>query len=177
MQPSVAFVQMKFWAICKGVAALNNHVKIVFELNIFLGISISRAFFVLLLDCYAAGLEMNLLILKGTMLVIYGVQTSGLLAELAGADVDLVVARAALYWLQNNMFVAAVDFVLARKKAIWGEGLQRLLLVFWSQHISMQHRFDLISVSLHIDCRVQMLVLVLLTFGDGAVFSSINCLD
>jgi len=48
---------------------------------------------------------MNLLFLKtakitiGPMLKIYGVQTSGLLAKLAGADADLIFARVALDWL------------------------------------------------------------------------------
>jgi len=111
------------------------------------------------------------------MLVINGVQTSRLLTKLAGADVDLIFARTALYWLQNNMFVVTVDFVLARKEADWGEGLLGILLVFWSQHVLMQVEVDLIFVSLHVDCRVQMLGLVLVNFGDRAAFSSVVCLD
>jgi len=77
------------------------------------------------------------------------------------------------------MLVVTVYFVLTRKNADWGEGLLGILLVFWSQHILMQINVDLIFVSLHVDCRVQMLGLVLVNFGDGAVFSflSVDFLD
>ena len=71
-----------------------------------------------------------------SVLKIYCIQTSGLLAELAGADAKLIVDCALLNWLKNHMLILiARDFVLARKKTDWGKSLLGVLLVVCSHQV------------------------------------------